>query len=213
MQKRVLFTNPETYPPASYLLNCSYEEIRDFLGEYEFVGYHVTKLLDKSSVEKNGLRCSPEWYFETLLKNLLSIGVAEEEAKDALEMTKKRYCEKYAGRDYGICFYSIINNREKEYAEERFAAGIGGELFQQGIYRETDLYKRVSSFGTRYVVIASIAFDDMPFWIQDDIIYGFREYAKKPEKKVEVDLIVQKDIAPELLTIKEYDVFFQNGQY
>lgn len=89
MKGKILFSNPKTYPPIPDLLKCSDDEMKEIFREYEFVGYHVTKLLDKMSVEENGIRCSIEWYYETLFRNLLIIGLTEYEAQEAIGMVKK----------------------------------------------------------------------------------------------------------------------------
>lgn len=103
-----------------------------------------------------------------------------------------------------------MGEEQKEYADGHFAANIGGELFQQGIGGETSLFKKVSSFGTRYVITTTLLFDDLLSFVQNEFVYKFREYANGQIERVEIDLMVQRDIPAERLAISEYDDYFAN---
>lgn len=119
--------------PFSASAYALYDELKEVMREHELICFHSTKILDKNSILKNGLKTNSwETYKGNIRNTYMQLGVKQSKIDVALSLIQHEYERKYLldERKPQLCFFSGITLLQEDSSAgyEQFCENIGGEL-------------------------------------------------------------------------------------
>lgn len=183
-------------------------------GQYEDVGYHITRLIDPADAENNGLIAAPndEAYFVNTIKPLL---IKFSFSSEEIEQVQGKYsactvCSKQ-NKIHFYCYREAMNDSKASV----FATSVGGE-FLRNIVKDVsyEKYKDLCALGKPYIVKITYKLNQLTST-------SFSAYIKEKLKRVYFEKIehcvykpdklfalsIEGDVSKEAISVEEYSNF------
>lgn len=194
---------------GSYILNPIYcheyngsvEELRNILIEYKIRGYHCTKIMNWTDIQRKGLTIlRPQEFQNTLIYELESIGID----KDILGKVKDSFAKfgenrSFVGRE-GLLWFVLTKELIEYIGCVEFFKFFGGEVTRRAVWPVKDIvYPILQKIGIPTVVECSLNISDaMDFQVinicKEMINYGIQKFGYKNDYSLQCEICVKHDV-------------------